>query len=130
MDFIFNAFRWELVWPLLYSVTRSFILESTGASITRGDATEIDIAKLAAMRSIWPEPSLWFIGVVSAASLFPLVPYLLYKNWLTYAVLQVCAIAVGGALGILIYYGRLLNIAAMRLVAPLLFFTSLFFILR
>lgn len=130
MDLVFNAFRGELFWPLLYSAARSFIFESTGASLTRGDATEKDIDRLAAMRRIWPEPSLWFIGVVSAASLFPLVPFLLYRNWFVYAAFQVCAIAAGAPLGILIYRSRQLNNAAMRLVAPLICFGALFFVLR
>jgi len=130
MDLAFNAFGGELFWPLLYSATRSFILESTGASITRGDATAKDIDRLAAMRRIWPEPSLWLVGVVSAASLFPLVPFLLYRNWFIYAALQVCGIAAGVPLGILIYSSLRLNNAAMRLVAPPICFAALFFVLR
>ena len=122
--------RWALLWPLSFGLTRSFIIESTGASLTRGDATAADKEKLASMRAIWREPSLRIIGTIGAVSVFLLVPYLLYANWLIYGVLQVAAIAGGSFLGFACYRMRALNNVLMRLTAPPLLFIALYFCLR
>ena len=130
MDAAINAIRSDLIFYFVYSITRSFIFESTGARFTRGGATDADKLKLNAMRAIWKEPGLRAIGIISSFSVFALVPYLLYRDWLATALLELLAIAIGTPVGISLYRSNILNNALTRTIAPLAFIAACFFILK
>ena len=130
MDAIVAAVRSDLLFYLIYSIARSFIFESTGASFTRGDTKDADQQKLNAMRAIWREPSLRLIGMVSAFSLFLIVPYVLYRDWFARALLELVAIAIGTPVGIWLYRSNVLNNMLTRATTPPTFVVACYFILR
>ena len=113
---------------LIYGTFRSFIIENTGAAVSRGDATDYDIQKLQSARSIWREPSLRLIGTVSAFSAFLLIPYLFYRDWLILGLVESAVIVAGSFFGRSIYRTNGLNNRILQLISPFFCFGAIYFI--
>ena len=119
----------DILWCIVFSVARSFILENTGAAITRESATEYDYEKLKQMRKIWREPSLWLIGLISSLSFFCIIPYLIYRDGFIVSLLEFAGMIVGTHLGMFAYRNNSINNSLLRFISPFIWVASMITIL-
>jgi|GEM_PF-5136494 len=125
---IFSAMTVNLLWYGLFGAARSFVIENTGTAITRGNPTPYDIEKLQQMRRVWREPLLRIVAGLIAFSIFLLVPYLIYRDWLVVGIAELVFMFFGSLIGLLGYRMSAVNNIALQAIAPIICLVALYFV--